>query len=144
DPSLTDEQRIRRFFATWRGDSSDTPLQLLMAYIGNVDKAGHEYGPDSPKTLQAVKEADRLLASTYDQCLEMVEQKYGDRTNLVHIVSTGHGMAAIHSLVHLEGLLGNRFTPEMRSLTSGSVWNIFLEYIDDAEAKQLLAEGILE
>jgi len=143
DPDLPDRRRLERLWQVWSADDAPQPLQLLMGYFPGVDVAGHKFGPHAPETRAAVERADRLLQGAFDRCHQIVRQKHDDQAILYFIVSTDHGMEEIHTLVDLEGLLGNAFTPQMRKLTSGSVANIYLDFVEDEQAKPLLAQNLL-
>jgi hypothetical protein len=143
DPDLSDRRRLERLWEVWSADDSPQPLQLLMGYFPGVDVVGHKFGPNAPQTRAAVERADRLLQRAFDRCLQIVERKHGKNATLYFIISTDHGMEEIHTLVDLVGLLGDAFTPQMRKLTSGSVANIYLDFIKDEQAKPLLARNLV-
>jgi predicted AlkP superfamily pyrophosphatase or phosphodiesterase len=144
DPKLEDEHRLQRLWDVWRRDKKPQPLQLLMGYFPGVDAAGHKYGPNAPETKAAVEAADRLLAESFASCQQLVRERHGDAATLYFIISTDHGMEEIHTLVNLAGILADAFTADMRSLTSGSVGNIYLSYIQTAEARDAHAQNILQ
>ena len=144
DTELSDQHRLERLWDAWARDREPLPLQLLMGYFPGVDSAGHKYGPNAPETKHAVKEADKLLAESFHQCEQLVRQKHGDNVVWYFIVSTDHGMDDIHTLVSLRGLLGDAHSDNVRSVTSGSVGNIYLDYVTDPEAKRAVRNYILE
>jgi hypothetical protein len=142
--SLSDQQRLEQLWDAWARDREPQPLQLLMGYFPGVDNAGHKYGPNSSEAKHAVKEADDLLAESFHLCEQQIRQNYGDNVVWYFIVSTDHGMEDIHTLVSLRGLLGDAHTDDVRSVTSGSAGNIFLDFITDPEARVALRELMLE
>jgi len=144
DTRKTDEQRMDQMLDTWERDRNEQPLQLVMGYIPSVDQAGHRYGPDTPETRSAVEEADRLMRRTFERAQRIVDQQIGENALLYFIVTTDHGMDDIHTFVQLKGLAGDAFTDDMRFVTSGSVGNIYLEFVENEEAKPVLIERLLE
>ena len=142
--SLSDQQRLEQLWDAWARDRDPQPLQLLMGYFPGVDSTGHKYGPNAPETKHAVKEADDLLAESFHLCEQHIRQNYGDNVVWYFIVSTDHGMDDIHTLVSLRGLLGEAHGDDVRSVTSGSVGNIFLDFVSDPEARDALRELMLQ
>jgi len=63
--------------------------RFLTMYFSNVDHAGHEYGPDSPQVLEAVRAVDSLIG-----LLVTGLERRGllDQVNIV--IVSDHGMAA--------------------------------------------------
>ncbi len=144
DTGLSDQHRLEQLWDAWNRDRDPQPLQLLMGYFSGVDSAGHKYGPHAPETKIAVQQADALLAESFKQCEQLIHEKHGDNVQWYFIVSTDHGMDEIHTLVSLRGLLADAYTEDVRTLTSGSVGNIFLDFVTDPEAKGVLRDYILD
>jgi hypothetical protein len=144
DTGLSDQHRLEQLWDAWNRDRDPQPLQLLMGYFPGVDSAGHKYGPHARETKSVVQQADALLAEFFQQCKQLIHEKHGDNVQWYFIVSTDHGMDDIHTLVSLRGLLADAYTEDVRTLTSGSVGNIFLDYVTDPEAKRVLRSYILE
>ncbi len=65
---------------------------LIMAYYHEPDGAGHEYGPDDPRTLRMVHEMDSMTGILYSRI-----QKLADGKNINLIIVSDHGMGAISS-----------------------------------------------
>lgn len=66
--------------------------RLIMAYYHEPDGIGHEFGPDHPETLKAVRELDSLTGILYNRIKQLPD---GDCINF--IVVSDHGMGAISS-----------------------------------------------
>jgi hypothetical protein len=128
--------------AVWEKDASSRPLQLLMGYFPGVDMAGHKYGPNSPQIEAAMVAADRVLQETFARCEKIIKQRHGKQATLYFIVSTDHGMEEVHTIVSLKGVLGDALTSEMRYVTSGSIANIYLDFVNKS-ARRPLAENIV-
>ncbi len=144
EPNLSDQQRLERLWDAWARDRQPQPLQLLMGYFSGVDSAGHKYGPHAPEIKHAVQEADHLLADALNHVQQLLRKKHGDNARLYFIISTDHGMEDIHTLVSLRSMLADAYTDSLRSVTSGSVANIYLDFITDPTVKQAQLEYILE
>jgi Type I phosphodiesterase / nucleotide pyrophosphatase len=144
DTDLKDEVRLEHLWSTWDRDQDAEPLRLLMGYFPGVDSAGHKYGPNSPQVKAALERADELLAKSFQRCEEIIDSKYPVGTEWYFIVSTDHGMDEIHSLVSLKGILADAYSDDVRSCTSGSVANIFLQFVAGDDARQARGEFILE
>jgi predicted AlkP superfamily pyrophosphatase or phosphodiesterase len=84
---VSDEQRVNAILDWMRRPAAIRP-RLVTLYFDEVDAAGHEYGPDDPRTTAAVHDADaavgKLLAGL---------RALGQPANLV--VVADHGMAPI-------------------------------------------------
>lgn len=87
--AVSDQQRVNTVLDWLRRPAAIRP-RLITLYFDLVDTAGHENGPDDPKTLAAVAEADRRLGELVDGIA-----KLGLHPNLV--VVADHGMAATSS-----------------------------------------------
>lgn len=62
DNQFPDEQRIDQVIAWLKLPVEQRP-HFITLYYANVDHAGHEYGPDSPQTAEAVKHVDELMGT---------------------------------------------------------------------------------
>lgn len=87
--AVSDQQRVDTVLDWLRRPAAIRP-RLITLYFDLVDTAGHENGPDDPRTMAAVAEADRRLGELIDGI-----GKLGLNPNL--IVVADHGMAAISS-----------------------------------------------
>lgn len=62
DNSVPDASRIEQVIAWLKLPAEQRP-HFITLYYSQVDHAGHEFGPDSPKTAAAVKEVDALMGT---------------------------------------------------------------------------------
>jgi alkaline phosphatase D len=60
DGSVSNNKRIKQV-EKWLKLSEEQRPQFISLYFSLVDSEGHQYGPISPQTAQAVTEADKLL-----------------------------------------------------------------------------------
>jgi predicted AlkP superfamily pyrophosphatase or phosphodiesterase len=60
DDHFPDEARIQQVIAWLRLPPAQRP-HFITLYYSNVDHAGHEFGPDSPQTAEAVRHVDDLV-----------------------------------------------------------------------------------
>lgn len=81
------EKRIEQVIAWLKLPPAKRPHLITLSYP-DVDRAGHQFGPDSPQTAAAVKHVDVLIGM-----LETDLENLGLPVNL--IVVSDHGMAAI-------------------------------------------------
>jgi len=86
----------------WLAEAGPNPPRFCTLYFEVVDNAGHTYGPDSPETAQAVKQADEAVAHLL---AGLARLGLRDDTNLV--IVSDHGMADCgpDRVVFLEDLL---------------------------------------
>jgi predicted AlkP superfamily pyrophosphatase or phosphodiesterase len=82
-----DEQRIDQVIAWLKLPPEQRP-HFITLYYPNVDHAGHEYGPDSPQTAEAVKHVDALMG-TLEKDLSAL------RLPIDLIIVSDHGMEKI-------------------------------------------------
>lgn len=80
-----DRKRIDQVIAWLQLPPAERP-HLITLYFGEVDRAGHEFGPDSSQTASAVKHADELVGELWSRL-----GKLGLPIDL--IVVSDHGMA---------------------------------------------------
>jgi predicted AlkP superfamily pyrophosphatase or phosphodiesterase len=62
DDHYPDESRIQQVIA-WLHLPSEQRPHFITLYYSNVDHAGHEFGPDSPQTAEAVRHVDDLVGT---------------------------------------------------------------------------------
>jgi predicted AlkP superfamily pyrophosphatase or phosphodiesterase len=74
----------------WLGEPSTTRPALATLYFEKVDKASHEFGPDSPQALVALRDADAAIGRLLQG---LAARGRLDRINL--IVVSDHGMATV-------------------------------------------------
>jgi alkaline phosphatase D len=87
DDHFPDEQRISQVIAWLKLPPEQRP-HFITLYYPNVDHAGHEYGPDSPQTAEAVRHVDALMGT-----LEADLKALALPIDL--IIVSDHGMAKI-------------------------------------------------
>jgi alkaline phosphatase D len=87
DNKFPDEQRIDQVIAWLKLPDEQRP-HFITLYYSNVDHAGHEYGPVSPQTAEAVKHVDELMGT-----LEVDLKATHLPVDLV--IVSDHGMAKI-------------------------------------------------
>jgi predicted AlkP superfamily pyrophosphatase or phosphodiesterase len=87
DINFPDEKRIDQVIAWLKLPAEQRP-HFITLYYANVDVAGHEYGPDSPQTAQAVRHVDELMG-TLETDLKALHMP------IDLIVVSDHGMAKI-------------------------------------------------
>ena len=84
--ALTGEQRVTALIDWLRRPAATRP-RLLTLYFDTVDTAGHEFGPDDARTMQAVAAIDAQIGLLVDSLAAL-----GQPANLVIVAD--HGMAA--------------------------------------------------
>lgn len=90
DPArLSLEQRVHGMLDQLRKPESERP-QLIMSYMNEPDKSGHDYGPQSKHTRAAVEKVDSLLNVLYDGIQAL---PYASEVDF--IVLSDHGMALV-------------------------------------------------
>jgi predicted AlkP superfamily pyrophosphatase or phosphodiesterase len=62
DDRFPDQARVAQVLAWLRLPENRRP-HLIFLYYSNVDRAGHEFGPDSPETAMAVRHVDSLIGN---------------------------------------------------------------------------------
>jgi alkaline phosphatase D len=87
DDHFPDEQRIDQVVAWLKLPPEQRP-HFITLYYSNVDHAGHEYGPDTPQTAEAVRHVDALMGT-----LEADLRALALPIDLV--IVSDHGMAKI-------------------------------------------------
>lgn len=85
DSQFPDRRRIDQVIAWLKLPPGERP-HLITLYYGNVDHAGHQFGPDSPETAAAVRQVDRLVGALRERLDEL-------RLPIDLIVVSDHGMA---------------------------------------------------
>ncbi len=86
DVSVPGEIRVDQVLS-WLAEPPAVRPRFVTLYLGLVDRAGHDHGPDAPETRAAVMAADALLG----RLLEGVDRLSGDVPVYVVVVSD-HGM----------------------------------------------------
>jgi predicted AlkP superfamily pyrophosphatase or phosphodiesterase len=87
DDHFPDEARIQQVVAWLHLPAAQRP-HFITLYYSNVDHAGHEFGPDSPQTAEAVRHVDALVG--------MLEAKLNELALPIDLfVVSDHGMENI-------------------------------------------------
>ncbi|WP_067734670.1 alkaline phosphatase family protein [Novosphingobium naphthalenivorans] len=89
DQAVTPLQRVETVLDWLRRPEAIRP-RLLTLYFDAIDTAGHEYGPDDPRTNEALTKADRYIGMLVQGLRDL-----GQPADLV--VVADHGMAAVSS-----------------------------------------------
>ncbi len=125
DRRLSDARRLERVLETWQRDEDEQPLRLLMSWVGEPDRAGHRHGPDSRQVIAAVEETDRLLARIHQQALTLYQRTHREGDSFYLLVTTDHGMAAVHTMVHPERLLDVERAEGIELVSSANIAHLF-------------------
>jgi predicted AlkP superfamily pyrophosphatase or phosphodiesterase len=88
DGSMPNEKRIAQLIEWLQLPEGKRP-QLLTIYFGEVDKAGHRYGPESKDVVQAIEEADAAVGMLLKRLEEI------GRGDVNVMVVSDHGMTEI-------------------------------------------------
>ncbi|HEX3987327.1 MAG TPA: ectonucleotide pyrophosphatase/phosphodiesterase [Acidobacteriaceae bacterium] len=121
DDHFPDEERIHQVIA-WLQLPPEQRPHFITLYYPNVDHAGHEFGPDSPQTAEAVRHVDALMGT-----LEADLKALALPIDLV--IVSDHGMAKIQgSWIDLD-----KFAPLDGLITVGS----YLYAPDEAAANHV-------
>jgi predicted AlkP superfamily pyrophosphatase or phosphodiesterase len=101
DAKVPNHVRVRQVL-DWLSLPADSAPSLVILYLGDVDQAGHEFGPDAPETDSAIARVDSAIGAL----LAGLEQRGLDqRVNLV--IVSDHGMAEVRPehFLYIEDLL---------------------------------------
>jgi predicted AlkP superfamily pyrophosphatase or phosphodiesterase len=98
DPRVPDAERVRQVLE-WLSLPPDNAPALVTLYLGDVDQAGHESGPDSPETDSAITRVDSAVGAIMTGIAEHGLER---RVNLV--VVSDHGMTELRpgQLIYLD------------------------------------------
>lgn len=101
DPRVPDVERVRQVLA-WLSLPPDSAPALVTLYLGDVDQAGHEFGPDSPETDSAIARVDSAVGAIM---AGVTERGLDGRVNLV--VVSDHGMTELKpgQLIYLDNYI---------------------------------------
>jgi predicted AlkP superfamily pyrophosphatase or phosphodiesterase len=98
DGSVPNAERVRQVLE-WLTLPADRAPQLVTLYLGDVDQAGHDFGPNSPETDSAIARVDRAVGALLDG---LRARGLDRRVNVV--VVSDHGMAEVKpgQLIYLD------------------------------------------
>lgn len=98
DGAVTPVQRVETVLDWMRRPAPIRP-RFVTLYFDSVDTAGHRYGPEDPRTTQAIADVDRSIGALVEGLRAL-----GQPANL--IIVADHGMAAISSerVIALDGM----------------------------------------
>jgi predicted AlkP superfamily pyrophosphatase or phosphodiesterase len=89
DPSVPNAERVAQVL-DWLSLPADRAPSLITVYFGDVDDAGHEFGPDARETDAAIARVDSAVGAIMGG---IRSRGLEDRVNL--IVVSDHGMAKL-------------------------------------------------
>ncbi len=119
DDHFPDDARIEQVIA-WLRLSPEQRPHFITLYYSNVDHAGHEFGPDSQQTAEAVRHVDELVGSLWEKLKTLA-------LPIDLFVVSDHGMEAIQ---------GNWINLEQFADLSGFRTEGMLLYADSDKAAQ--------
>jgi predicted AlkP superfamily pyrophosphatase or phosphodiesterase len=101
DPSVPNAERVGQVL-DWLSLPADRAPSLITVYFGDVDDAGHQYGPDAAETDSAIARVDRAVGAIMDG---LRVRGLEGRVNLV--VVSDHGMARVEPgrLIYLDDVV---------------------------------------
>lgn len=132
-PSLTGRERLNHLLDVWRSDTITPPLRLLMGYVGEVDRAGHRSGPDSPETKEAVRGLDASLSEFLEAALDLWKERRGPKDHFYLVLTTDHGMSHVTHLVNPNLLPGLSKATGAHLVISGPLANVHLDALPEGE-----------
>jgi predicted AlkP superfamily pyrophosphatase or phosphodiesterase len=89
DGSVPNAARVRQLLE-WLALPADSTPALVTTYFGEVDRAGHDFGPEAPQTDTAIARVDSAIGAL----VEGIERRgLASRVNLV--VVSDHGMTPV-------------------------------------------------
>ena len=91
DPTVPNRDRVDQVLA-WLRLPADSAPALVLLYLGDVDQAGHAFGPDAPQEDSAIARVDSAIGRLDDGLTA------SGLTDLVDVmVVSDHGMTAVDS-----------------------------------------------
>jgi predicted AlkP superfamily pyrophosphatase or phosphodiesterase len=101
NPKVPDGDRVRQVL-DWLSLPAERAPQLITLYLGDVDEAGHQFGPRAPETDSAIARVDSAVGAV----MTGVEQRgLAGKVNL--IIVSDHGMAEVQPehFIYLDDLV---------------------------------------
>jgi predicted AlkP superfamily pyrophosphatase or phosphodiesterase len=104
DAAVPDSARVRQVL-DWLSLPEDQAPSLITLYLGDVDEAGHRFGPGAPETDSAIAAVDSAVGALM---LGIKQRSLSGRVNL--IVVSDHGMAEVapDHFVYLDDFIDTR------------------------------------
>jgi predicted AlkP superfamily pyrophosphatase or phosphodiesterase len=101
DPKVPNAERVRQVLA-WLSLPPDQAPDLVTLYLGDVDDAGHQFGPDAPETDSAIARVDSAVGAIVSG---VEEGGLSSRVDLV--IVSDHGMAPVKPghFIYLDDLI---------------------------------------
>jgi predicted AlkP superfamily pyrophosphatase or phosphodiesterase len=101
DPAVPNAERVTQVL-DWLSLPAERAPALIIVYFGDVDDAGHRYGPDAPETDSAIARVDSAVGAIMEG---MRVRGLEERVNL--LVMSDHGMAKIEPghLIYLDDVV---------------------------------------
>ena len=138
DKTQTDARRLAHVADILDADHAAEPLRLVLTYVSHVDSTGHKFGPDSPEIQQAILDTDAAIGQFVQRVIAWFDKTHAPADELYILLTTDHGMEAVHTSVNLDRLLGPDLVAGAMRITSGPVANI---YLSDLPADQRTARA---
>lgn len=125
------EQRAQTVLDWLSQTDADAP-RLTTLYMEHVDKAGHNFGPESRQYTEAIMHADRIIGQVLDG---LQQHGLADSTNV--IVVSDHGMASVPEgqVIALESMVDPAIA---RNVSAGQSVGFAPEVGREAEAERAL------
>ena len=101
DAAVPNADRVTQVL-DWLSLPADQAPSLITVYFGDVDDAGHQFGPDAPQTDAAIARVDSAVGAIMNG---LKQRKLEERVNLV--VVSDHGMARVEPghLIYLDDIV---------------------------------------
>ncbi|MEX0744485.1 MAG: nucleotide pyrophosphatase/phosphodiesterase family protein [Phycisphaeraceae bacterium] len=142
DHGLTDRDRLEALLDIWQNDDHESPLRLLMTWTGELDVTGHTHGPDADAVTDTMAQTDELLGWFIAGAREAWQATAEPGDALYVLLSTDHGMSAVHTLVHPGRLAGVDGRDDVTLLYSGSIAHVHLHELDAAERERVIERAL--
>lgn len=132
DRDRGDEQRLADLMRLLQADTGDGPPRLIISYMSKLDSVGHRYGPDAPEIDQAVRDVDVILSRFLELLTAWFDETHKAEDELIVMLTTDHGMEAVHTLINVEMLLGPDLMEGVR-VFGGTHGSIDLDGVPESE-----------
>ncbi len=134
---FSDEERINHALGIWNNDlERGNQYNLFMAYMSEVDSAGHEYGPDSEDVFKRVEIADQQIRKIMDK-IKSESEKHPDY-EYYFLITSDHGMEHVKFGVNLDLLLNLPPELKIQRIPGGPIAHLFLGELSRPEKNKWL------